>query len=164
MYQSQSTSIEQIAERDRRPPFRSIAGVTTAQLVALLRLDRNSLYPNYRSAVVGDPTQGRATVYSRAGVAEQLSEFSGRPVGFPSKPLLRVREVIGLALAHGVKLNRHTVTWAVWRALNRDHPKAQGGLAPLLLPIRVTPDQVRIAWNSALEYIADYRAYLENKR
>lgn len=156
--------IEQIAAEARRPRFaRAKVGASTGELVSLLRLNRDSVREYYSGVVVGGRVQGQRTLFSRAGVAERISEFSGRPVGFPTKPLLTLRDLKALADSRGAYPTMYGLRWAAWRFLNPDSPKSAGP-APILPVVRVTPTQLRVEYGAAFDYIIDYRQHVPYSR
>lgn len=149
----QRLTIQSLVDEARRPRFAKCrVGAFVGELVALLQLTRLSVGKYYCAAVVGKPVRGRSTLFSRAAVAEILSVLNGRPVGYPSEPLLKLSDVLSIAAETGVELTRDALVWAVWRHANPNHPKAAGP-APTLPTLLVTPTRRRVLLSDTLQYL-----------
>jgi hypothetical protein len=149
----------ELARRAVRPePVRAPVGATVDELAALLAVDDSTLRPVYASAALFDPLPGSRALFSRAAVSEILSALNGRPIAYPTEPLLRLREVHALATLAGLKISRQALAWSAWRSTHPDHPKNCGD-APIVRATRVSAVAVRVTRQDAQAYLRAFAEY-----
>jgi hypothetical protein len=85
--------------------------VTTRQLARLLAISIQGVRQNFQDCMLTAGTTGRPCLFSRAKVAEKLSALCGRPVGFPTEPLLTAVEASAVLERLGVRLSPDTLAW-----------------------------------------------------
>ena len=159
MNSTASNLFVELARRAVRPePVRAPIGADVYELAELLALDPTTARHVYGSARVTDPLPGSRTLYSRAAVSEILSALNGRPIAYPSEPLLRLRQVHALAVLHGLRLSLTAIKWSAWRSTHPNHAKNVGD-APILRVTRVAEAAVRVAREDAADYLRAFAAY-----
>jgi hypothetical protein len=104
--------------------------VTTWQLAQLLNTSL-TIRVNFRPAMIRDGVAYRPALYSRSGIVDLLSEFSGRTVAFPTEPLMTAEEASAFLLTQGVRLSAASI---------RNYRTTNPSLAPPC--IRLGPSEV----------------------
>lgn len=105
-------AIEHLARRRARPQYaRSVPEfATTHELVTLFGVNRETVARTFVEARV----PGRRTaigLYLRARVAHLLSTWNGRPIAYPSAPLLTAGQATAVLAEQGVEITSAYLRW-----------------------------------------------------